>query len=223
MKQEPIEIKRIDLLVHPFFSMRFPETMKFRLEMWERHVDEVAADPHRLLAAVPIGGISEAKETRQLLSYARKKLRKRFFLLEPARWARAKNGGVVSLKDFLESRGFAVNPGKVVTRGFGEFTHACVFSWLTGLNKTLGMPNPIPYRNRQSTVMPRKSVAGGGEYFMPWDLPELKKSAKARAAEIGAKMQHHSAVRLLASNVKAIELGMPLFELRQPKKAAKPK
>jgi hypothetical protein len=70
--EKPLEIKRIDLLVHPFWSKQF-ELKKFYneeeagkiFEIWKSHIDEAARDPHRLLflclaKKIPILGSKES-------------------------------------------------------------------------------------------------------------------------------------------------------------------
>jgi len=93
-----LEIKRIDLLVHPFFyrpkskKQRYgkPEA-EFLLDLWKEHVDEVARDPNRLLfittqglgASKKAGGNGSQREMRikmvkQLVDYAESRLGERF-------------------------------------------------------------------------------------------------------------------------------------------------
>ena len=45
-------------------------------------------------------------------------------------------------------------------------------------NQYVGLENPIPYRNSQSTLLARKSV---GADFKPWTLKDLMKTAQGKA------------------------------------------
>ncbi len=190
--EKPVPIKRIDLLVHPFHYpgsfFKIPYTKKEAKDLfkiWKKQIDKAAADPNRLLLFFPTVHYRgwQKKLIGQQEAYAKKKLGKRFgfFHKEGKKGKPFYNStgiGSATFETFLLENGFRANPKKVKTRGFGEYTNSCVLKFLTELNMQIGIKDPIPYRNRQSTVLARKSV---GADFKPWTLKDLMKTAAGRA------------------------------------------
>jgi hypothetical protein len=214
----PLEIKRIDLLVHPFYREKPRKYRKknalFLLDLWRKHVDEVAAGPTRLLLIAPIAGQRRGlrkKLTKALQGYAKTKLGKRFgfFQKKGNLFLDCQGQSFLTFEEFMKANGFTVEPSKVKTRALGEWTNVCMANYLTRLNREIGMPNPIPYRNRQSTILPRKSIAYQAEYPMPWQLKELNKTAAGRE-KLKRWMQKYIVIR----RKKAKDLGAKDLEKR---------
>ncbi|MBN2067918.1 MAG: hypothetical protein JW744_05610 [Candidatus Diapherotrites archaeon] len=204
--EKPLEIKRIDLLVHPFYYRETSrkqfygrEGARSLLNLWKKHIDEVAKDPNRLLFITPQGlgfGQGEKKAVtdrqmrsqmqEQLVEYAERKLGKRLaFFAEPglavATIKDCRGRVFDSFKEYKEANRFKLDLKSLKTRGLGEYTNYCVADYLTALNMVTGMKNIIPYRNRQSTILARKSVSGSEkEYPRPWELKDLNKTREGR-------------------------------------------
>ncbi len=223
---KPLLIKRIDLLAHPFYDPRLEqgsppipynkEQAGKLLEIWKQHVDEAAKDPNRLLFISPTLRQTkwQAKLSRQLVNYARKRLGERFgfFRKQKAKFPfHDQKGFACRVFEDFTGRRFKVNPNMVKTRGFGEYTNSCVVDYLTELNLHVGLPEPIPYRNRQSAVLLRKSV---GADFKPWELKELLKTAEGRR-----KLRENATKYILRrrekANALARKLGKKPFKPRQ--------
>jgi len=202
----PLEIKRIDFIVHPFYDLfaRYsPENAEYLLQMWKEHIDEAAKDKNKLLFVLStVTSSDQTKISDALLRYAKRKMRERFCETEGSdtlgyfvhKGKRFKN-----FNDFAKANGFAVNKKRVRTRGLGERTNACVAGFLTRLNIQIGLPNPIPYRNPQSTVLPRKSVAGKREYPFPWRLKKLMRTASGKE-QVRRQMQKYIKERQAKAN-----------------------
>lgn len=205
------EIKRIDLLVHPFFSIGAhaiePFDYDFKiytdkeakelLELWKKHVDEVVKDPNRLLFVSPASSDPKAKE---ILKYAKQQLGDRFaiFIASAGSFKDAKGKKFEKFEKFTVAKGFKVNADTVKTRSLGEYTNSCVGKYLTVLNKEIGLKNPIPYRNRQSTVIPRKSV---GKYSL-WAIRKPKRTIEGKIAT-REKARNHANARFKSANTLA--------------------
>jgi hypothetical protein len=187
---QPLEIKRIDLLVHPFFDKREGMAIYYNqaqskkiFKIWKGHIDEAAKDPNRLLLFIPVETGKQnpwLSQARELQNYASEKLGKRYglFLQEGKEivFRDRKNKPFKTLKGFLGAYNSYADISKIKTRGLGELDNACIFECLARLNEKIGMANPIPYRNGQSTVLARKSV---GSYPI-WQLSEMAKTQKGR-------------------------------------------
>lgn len=200
--EKPVEIKRIDLLVHPFYgpvkgkgerAIYTKEEAKKLLKIWKEHIDEAARDPNRLLLVTPtrVQTKSQALLSKELIGYAKKKMGKRigFFCSTGSKYdyTNYKKQGFATFKDYAKTNGFKVNAKTVKTRGFGEYANSCVLEYLTELNLQVGLKDPVPYRNRQSTILARKSV---GAEFKPWKLKELMKTVEGRKTLKHAGMKY---------------------------------
>ncbi|MFA4854958.1 MAG: hypothetical protein WC634_00010 [archaeon] len=190
--QKPLEIRRIDLLVHPFCGrisandsdiFYSAEQGAELLKIWESHIDEAGRDRSRLLFLTPTGLQSKSQKElyKKLLSHAKEKLGERFVFFEKPNSRSQFNDldgfPYQTLEALLLAKHFRINRLRVKTRGLGEFARGCVPACLFGLNKLIGMPDPVPYRNSQSVVLVRKSV---GMEFRPWELGELMKTTAGR-------------------------------------------
>jgi len=184
-------ITQIDYLIHPFFhyslvgiTRAYPdERVADLLAVWKTHVDEISADKSRLLfyAAANCGTEIQKRAAKELKAYAQEKLGKRFVEAEAitaghimvADW---KNNKMVELAEWFKKNKFLINSHTVKTRGLGEFTNACVTTYLGILNETLGLRKKEPFRNPQSTVLWKKSVPGpkSREHPLPWELSLLR-------------------------------------------------
>lgn len=223
----PLEIKRIDLLVDPFYvvpslgNKTVPEYSeaegKKLLEIWKKHVDETAKDPNRLLLLVvtPSRTKWQDKLFDQLKTYIGDRLGKRQgYFRELHKKTPILDHHFQKFKTFeafAKKNGFEVNPGKVKTRALGEYTNSCVTDYLIGLNRFIGLKNVIPYRNRQSTIIPRKSIAG---FLGPWEIPELMKTSEGRA-KLRKWAKEYIKTRRKKANIAAIierDLGKMKFE-----------
>ncbi len=214
-----LEIKRIELLVYPFFGLGISygkiEADKW-FKLWKKHIDEVARDPNRLLLIkqeIQVGkslrGMIEENDllklakTKELVEYAKKELKERFGFYEPDKSKFAfydyLEKGFKSFGKFAKAKGFAVDAKKVKTRGFGEFTIGCITDYLIKLNKKIGLKNVIPYRNRQSTILPRKSIAFHCHYPKPWKLKDLLKTDAGKKI-IQSKMEKYIERRRAEAN-----------------------
>jgi len=190
---KPLQINRIDLLVHPFYvvtSFRnravppYNEAQgKKLLKVLKKHIDEVAKDPSRLLLLVETPKRTEWQDKlyEKLNDYIEKKLGKRHGYFRAIKdklpildrdFQKFK-----TFKTFAKKNGFTLDPSKVKTRSLGEYTNICVTNYLVRLNKFIGLKNVIPYRNEQSTIIPRKSVGG---YLKPWEIKQFMKTAEGK-------------------------------------------
>lgn len=220
---KPVEIKRIDLLVHPFYSFGGSkynkEKVNFLADLWKEHIREVAKDPNRLLFITPD---KHDPKIGKLLRHAKKKLGNRFGTFDfkaptyvnHTRFEDSRGNEFESFGAFAKANGFKVDSRKVKTRGLGEYTNNCVTYWLSALNKKIGLENPIPYRNRQSTLLPRKSVSiGKTGYPKPWNRTALLKTKKGREI-IRKRMKEHMRNRIAVANEKIQGRGLKNFESR---------
>ncbi len=192
MGKGPLLIKRIDLLVHPFYSPEHQagvipytrEQAERLLEIWKRHVDEAAKDENRLLLMAPAPHQKQWQKAlnQEIVGYAKHKLGKRFgFFRKPSRkefFCDHLGSAFRTFEGFLAKNHFVVNSGKLKTRSLGEYTNSCVVDYLANLNVHVGLKNIIPYRNSQSTVILRKSV---GADFKAWKMEEMLKTEEGRA------------------------------------------
>ena len=209
-----LEIKRIDLLVHPFFYVRKHYTEKEAgelLKLWKSHVDEVAKDPSRLLLIVrsSIQSIPQKKMGRELVKYAKQTLGNRAGLFENPKGKSPFHDNLGKpfkrFEDYLAAKDFRVNFRTVKTRGLGEYNHVCVTEYLTKLNVHVGLENAIPYRNRQSTILPRKSV-GSYDYLLA--VKHLLRSKELTKTQKGRRLlkkagEHYAKRRLKKANMLA--------------------
>ncbi len=226
-----LEIKRIDLLVHPFYGpVKSPKSRavytkqeaKELLKIWKRHIDEVAKDPSRLLLISPtnVQTKGQAKLSKELIAYAEKKMGKRIgFFFHPESKHEFLNSGMQPFKIFgqyTQASGIKIDSKTVKTRAFGEYTNSCVLDFLTELNKSVGLENPLPFRNRQSALMVRKSV---GADFKPWRLKNLMKTPQGRSA-LKKKAKEFTVRRIRNANRVAQKLGWgtDYYEPRSKKK-----
>lgn len=192
---KPLLIKRIDLLVHPFFKPKPKQGEKMPhilytkkeagklLQIWKKQVNEAAKDPNRLLLITPTNRQTDWKKnlSKELIVYAKKRMGKRIgFFLHPGSkydYLNNKSQEFSTFKHYAKLNELRVNSKTVKTRGFGEYTNSCVLEFLTELNLQVELKDPIPYRNRQSTLLARKSV---GADFKPWSLKDLMKTSRGR-------------------------------------------
>ncbi len=213
---KPVLIKKIDLLVHPFFYRRdhySKEEAGMLLKTWKRHIDEVAKDPNRLLFACPSGVQSDPqkKRSRELFKYAKETLGKRFGLFAKPKSKNPfyDNTGkpFTNFESLMLNKGFVVKPSQVKTRAFGEYTHVCVTDYLTKFNIHVGLQNIIPYRNKQSTIMPRKSVGSYDDLLKVKDVLRSKELAKTPEGKKLLKelSQKFSERRIKKANMIAME------------------
>ncbi len=105
---KPLEIKRIDLLVHPFYSMGIASNKKDADKLtavWKKHIDEIAKDPSRMLLIKVMGNMDwlpsrnreksmdarlQHAKTKELLKYSRLQHAKTKELLKYSRLQHAK-------------------------------------------------------------------------------------------------------------------------------------
>jgi len=210
-----LQINRIDMIVHPFYRTPILKPSKPAytrvqgkklLEVWKKHVDEVASHPDRLLLISPpnlYGTKWQNELKKELFDYAKKQLGERigfFFGIGKAKPIfDHKMRKFKTFDGFAAKNGFKVNPDKVKTRSLGEYTHSCVVDYLIGLNKFVGLKKVIPYRNEQSTIIARKSI---GAHLKGWEVPELMKTAKGRA-KLRRKAKKYIKLRGLKANLAA--------------------
>ena len=207
-------INRIDLLVHPFYHTPIVEATKTAyseaqgkklLEIWKGHVDEVAKDRSRLLLMVsaPFKLAWQMKLFKELTAYTERRLGKRLGLFRELHKGHPisnyKRTGYKTFQAFAGNNGFKVDALKVKTRGFGEYTDQCVVDFLIGLNRFVGLQNVIPYRNRQSALIARKSV---GWALKPWEIPKLLETAEGRE-KLRRKARRYARRRRLKANLAA--------------------
>ncbi len=226
-----VEIERIDLLVHPFFSLGNPGTYKkkdgkFLFELWKEHIDEIAKDPARILFISPA---YEGALIKKLLNYANKKLGGRFatFISNTLVFVDGKGKKIEGFRTFAKAKEFKINSEKVKTRALGEYTNKCVTDWLIVLNKEIGLKNPVPYRNTQSTLLPRKSVSSKKKgYPKPWELARLLKEPGGKKKLREMMLKHGNARRKKAnqeSQGKGFKEFKPRTHLMKKKPATKKK
>jgi hypothetical protein len=222
-------IERIDLLAHPFYpyhkESKYEDVFKEDLQkIWRACIDEAAADLKKMMIIAPsVWPKVGYKDQQELYAYAKKRLgnrlaflecypplerpKKFFFYFAKNGWKKGTGKKTHDLKEMMSSLGFRFNSERIRTRGMGEYTNICVISFLTLLNIELGMENPIPYRNPQSMVLPKKSIAKNYEYFMPWELAELRATARQREEEVNKRMQEFINERRAAANLASIRFG----------------
>lgn len=203
-EEKPIKVKRIDVIVHPGYAQGtgWWYNAEKMFKIYKKHVDEVAKHPDWILFIAPPFGSDIRKKDKLvdgLLKYAKRKLGSRRVGL----WHSALDfelGGrrCPVLKDLLSKSKLEVDPRTVKTRALGEFMNACVSVVLASLNKKLGMANVAPYRNPQSTILPRESLASFvlKEYPKPWKLAELKELAKTDPEAVRKRMEDYAQKRL---------------------------
>lgn len=224
---KPLLIRRIDLLVHPFCGyasansggLLYTKAQAAELlSIFESHIDEAGRDKSRLLLLTPspVQSKSQRQLYGKLVSHARKRLGKRFgfFWQDNRNLFKDCNGiGYKTLEDFLTAQKSRIDRLSVKTRGLGEYATACVLYSLLELNRQIGMPDPIPYRNRQSTVLARKSV---DVEFKPWELKELMKTAAGRKLLKNKGLAYAESKRG-AANMFAFRIGKSINHFKQRK------
>ena len=156
------EIRQIDYIVHPYWNshgllVMSNESRRLSRE-WHNRIEETAKDQTKAMVIVVWDNDFRPKK---LLRYARERLGNRAIFY----WDR-KNGKFTvgksrelfwELKEALQHHNLSYDPKKIVTRAMGENTLQCVFDIATELNSALGMKNPVPFRNRQSRILPKLS------------------------------------------------------------------
>ena len=169
--------------------------------IWYKHIDEIAADPKRAL--IIVHGVGNVEET-AIEKYAVEKLHGRCLVRHGGGFYTDFNGKKFAYpKKAFENNGFQVSSERIKTRGFGEFTLACVVNYTYLINKDLGMKNPVPYKNPQSTLLPKKSIAGKTHYYPnPEERALMRKILKRRPdlkpkvrAWLNPKMKRYAAAR----------------------------
>jgi len=188
------EIKRFDFIIHPFFHLDEPKEARRKIHEnewreieagWYKQIDEIAKDSTRTLIIVPTS-VNESSLER----YALEKLGNRVFFKMGDAYFDSRMERYRTLPDALKSNKFSFNHNKIKTRGFGEFTLGCVLAHTIIINHDLGMENPVPYRNPQSNILPKKSIADGIEYYpTPSERRELMELMKKSPAEAKARVQ----------------------------------
>jgi hypothetical protein len=160
------EIKRIDFIIHPFYSKISPEDTGRKVTEqeyseivaeWYRCINEALADKTR--AVIIDSQATILREEEELLAFARK-LGNRL-LLRRGYGYEDYNGNFFSKPiAALKAHGFFVKPSRLKTRAMGELTLRCVFGVGTRINADLGLQNPVPYKNPQSSILPKRSIDG---------------------------------------------------------------
>ncbi len=217
------EIKRIDYIVHPFYHLVQPSERKIaksegkEIEAeWHKAIDRAAKEPQTALVIVfpnflsygakgiktekaPLKqwqkGITKMKE---LAQHAKETLGNRFFahnFFEPA-FVDSKNREFGGFKTAFSQNGLSYSPKEIRTRGMGEYTLRCVFDETTRLNAMLGLKKPEPYKNPQSTILPKKSICSGGlsslekgiHYPSPAERRQFIKQIRQKKAKAKTKL-----------------------------------
>ncbi len=215
---KPLEITRIDLLVHPFYNLvqgdsYKKEESKFLFGLWKKHIDEIAKDPARLLFVSPA---YEGSRVRTLLHYANKKLGDRFATFNDIDEI-FKDGNEKEFKGidaFAKAKKFKIGSEKVKTRGFGEYTNKCVTTFLIALNKAIKLKNPVPYRNKQSTLLPRKSVSIDGKGYPKTLNRTMLLATKEGREKLREMIQEHGNRRRKRANQESQGKGFKDFKPR---------
>ncbi len=177
------EIRRFYYIIHPFYHRVQPGTADRKLTEaevqeitrgWYKTILQVARDKEAVLIIDPnidiygkgsrkvaraIGKETGVAEITALVKYARKAVGNRLLVTSNGEYIDAEGRRFITPKAALMKNGFFFYPGEIRTEGMGEYTLQCVFQQTTILNHDLGMPNPVPWKNRQSTILPKKSIS----------------------------------------------------------------
>lgn len=205
----PQEINKISFIIHPFFHKLgisgvnpSRETVAGAGADWLEIVNKASKDPNSLVvisdASVSGQGVSESQ---RFIERAAGILGNRLVILRgvnyyyPGGKRLVNSGKFGGLKESLKKAGFNINPHKLKTFGCGEFTLRCVFSETTRINWSLGMNDPVPYKNARTRILPKKSIwaplIAGGKYPSPKErreLVELLRTNPERASSLLKKM-----------------------------------
>lgn len=177
------EIKRFYFVIHPFFhwvhsgtanrEIAAAEAEEIEAE-WHETIQRVVQDKESVLVIHPnvnifaestfraaaisknLGGLTKIMD---LVQFAKEMLGQRLLVSSRGKFVDAQGRRFATPKAALLQNGFVFYPNRIKTKGMGEYTLQCVFQETARLNFELEMPNPIPWKNRQSTILPKKSIS----------------------------------------------------------------
>ncbi|MDD5162973.1 MAG: hypothetical protein PHD95_02080 [Candidatus ainarchaeum sp.] len=186
--KQPIMISRIEVLVHPFFTLicnrdsfigdnkkQVKKKIEALAKQWGREIQLVASDPSAILVVmptykqVPVSNSPNSKlskwsalQLKKLLVFAKKTLGNRLFAFSTF-------GQLQSLENAARKKGFVFDKKALRGRAFGEYLDLCVQTAQEVLCKGLGIGvERIP-------VSRRLGVEGVHDYFEFKTKPPAKK------------------------------------------------
>ncbi|NYZ75220.1 hypothetical protein H0O03_03070 [Candidatus Micrarchaeota archaeon] len=175
-ERQPLFIKRIDLLVHPWYAPRAQ-----RVHDWRKEVDNAARDKSRLLVVIkPPEDVATHGIRKNLIDYARTKLGSRLVEMEqPAEGVGKGVGEAVHSKCFFPKSGVRLT-------AYGEHANQCVAEALRRLMDELHSKD---VRVKKATVRLDKSIGfdEGSPNPLGWNrvafTPERLKRYKQPSSE----------------------------------------
>lgn len=196
-KAKPVVITRIEVLVHPFYTvvsrMKQPspsETVRMKaknlLGQWRKSITAIARDPSAILVVMPVYrgpevGITPENtvyraQARSFLLFAKKALGKRLFAFSDYSQLRlsvlSDSSPLKSFGEILKARGFVLDKKALHGRAFGEYfdekSYGCVYDVRTILCHGLGI-NP-----EKISIARKLSVKTASDYL------EFKRPARTR-------------------------------------------
>lgn len=175
-EQQPLFIKRIDLLVHPWYAPRSP-----KVHDWRKEVDNAARDKSRLLVVIkPPADVAAMGIRKDLIDYARTKLGSRLVEVEQSHVNVGEGIGTT-----VHSMCFFPKSGVRLT-AYGEHANQCVADALRRLMDELHSKD---VRVRKATVRLDKSIGfdEGSPNPLGWNrvafTPERLKKYKQQSSE----------------------------------------
>jgi len=144
-EHQPLFIKRIDLLVHPWYAPRAP-----KVHDWRKEVDHAARDKSRLLVVIkPPADVATLGIRKDLIDYARTRLGSRLVEVEQSAEDVGHGVGIT-----VHSTCFFPKSGVQLT-AYGEHANQCVADALRRLMDEL---HSKEVRVRKATVRLDKSI-----------------------------------------------------------------
>ena len=177
------EIKRFYFIIHPFYHRIQPRTAdrevtdaeaKEVATEWYKTIHEAYRDKESVLIVHPnidiysegshkvakmLGFEAEMPKIMGLVQFAHNAIGNRLLVTSSDKYVDAQGRRFTAPKAALLQNGFIFYPNRIKTKGMGEYTLQCVFQETTMLNSELGMQNPVPWKNRQSMILPKRSIS----------------------------------------------------------------